>query len=415
MGYYGSVSRSRFHSLILASAALGMVIFSLLTVRHFFAANFPETIFSGSFYDLSAFFNCDSSAYSPIAQLMGVPLGYFGIAAGVFFFFGLLFPSPAMTRTMQTLALVNFLGVISLFMYSFFILNSICLLCLGYYVFSTLAFLSLGKIAHSSSLRKLKSFFSPSLKITMAALILLLAGAYGYHQFYQAKLAAQQGGVAAQIVREFYSLEKVPNPSFISPFWTAKATEKFEEAPIHIVEYADFLCPDCLYLFYQLEQLKKEYPGQLNIAFQFFPLEGKCNQVVDKDLHSGACDLSYIAAYGQEKFLAIHDEIFRNFKKARNPEWRQKLAQKYGVEEALTDESTHQLVQKIINTGAEYEKTSARYPHGIRSTPTMIINNRMIIGTLPYPHLKAIVEALLQEKEGESESLQFLENWVERK
>jgi len=73
------------------------------------------------------------------------------------------------------------------------------------------------------------------------------------------------------------------------------------------------------------------------------------------------------------------------------------------------------LVQKIINTGAEYEKTSARYPHGIRSTPTIIINNRMIIGTLPYPHLKAIVEALLQEKEGESESLQFLENWVKRK
>lgn len=411
----GSISRFRFYSISLALGGLAMIFFSLLTIQHFFAANFPETIFTGSFCDISAFFNCDSSAYSPIAHLFGVPLGYFGLAAGIFFLFGLLFPSSAMTRTMQTLALLNLLGVIGLFLYSLFILKSICLLCLGYYLFSILVFFSLWKMSPVSGLRKLKSFLTPSLKITIVALILLFGGAFGYHQFYQAKLAAQQGGVAAQIVREFYSLEKVPNPSFISPFWTAKATEKFEDAPIHIVEYADFLCPDCLYLFYQLEQLKKEYPGQLNIAFQFFPLEGKCNQVVDKDLHPGACDLSYIAAYDQEKFLAIHDEIFRNFKKARIPEWRQKLAQKYGVEEALTDEATRQLVQKIINTGAEYEKTSARYPYGIRSTPTMIINNRMIIGTLPYPHLKAIVEALLQEKEGKSESQQFLENWVKRK
>ena len=39
---------------------------------------------------------------------------------------------------------------------------------------------------------------------------------------------------------------------------------------------------------------------------------------------------------------------------------------------------------RIIATGAEYEKTSDQFAHGIRSTPTLIVNNRMIIGTLPY-------------------------------
>lgn len=66
-------------------AGLGMAVFSLLTIRHFFLANFPETIFRGSFCDISAFLNCDSSAFSPIAHFRGVPLGYFGLVLGIIF------------------------------------------------------------------------------------------------------------------------------------------------------------------------------------------------------------------------------------------------------------------------------------------------------------------------------------------
>jgi hypothetical protein len=79
------------------------------------------------------------------------------------------------------------------------------------------------------------------------------------------------------------------------------------------------------------------------------------------------------------------------------------------VEAALTDLKTQDLVQRIINTGAEYEKTSDQFSHGIRSTPTMIINSRMVIGTFPYGHLKALFQALVDEKEG---GRKFLENWV---
>jgi protein-disulfide isomerase len=145
------------------------------------------------------------------------------------------------------------------------------------------------------------------------------------------------------------------------------------------------------------------------VAFQFFPLEAKCNAVVDKNLHPGACDLALIAASDPSKFQAIHDEIFANFKSAKTPEWRQALAKKYGAEAAPADPKTQALLKSIIDTGAEYEKTSDKYAHGIRSTPTLIINNRMIIGTLTYGHLKAIFQALVEEREG---GQKFLENWV---
>ena len=148
----------------------------------------------------------------------------------------------------------------------------------------------------------------------------------------------------------------------------------------------------------------------MNLAFQFFPLEAKCNDVVEKDKHPGACEMSYIAAFDPAKFEAIIDEVFANFEDAKTPEWRAELARRYGVEEAPTDSATIDLVARLIRTGAEYEKTAEEYSHGIRSTPTMIINNRMVIGTFPYEQLRAIFQALLDEAEGNT---RFMESWVD--
>ena len=397
-------------------AGAGMIAASWMTIRHFFNANFPESIFRGSFCDISSFINCDSSAYSPISHFWGVPMGWFGLLLGTIVILGAIFPSPSFERTNKFLSLSNAVGVVGLFIYSVFFLKSLCLLCSGFYVFSLLSFFLFWKYGLKSDARGIPGFIrtyaSPSLKHLIVFGAVMAAGAYGFHLFYAAKKDAQLGGVALRVVKEYYSLARVNSPSVISPYWTAKATERFEDAPIQVIEYVDFLCPDCLFLYKQLELLEKEYKGKLNIAFQFFPLESKCNTVVEKNLHPGACDLSLMAAYDPSKFNAIHDEIFDNFQKAKTPEWRAKLAKKYQVEPAPDDKATQDLVRSIINTGAEYEKTSDKFSHGIRSTPTMIINNRMVIGTLPYAHLKAIFESLLTEGSQEG-SAKFMENWVD--
>jgi protein-disulfide isomerase len=132
--------------------------------------------------------------------------------------------------------------------------------------------------------------------------------------------------------------------------------------------------------------------------------------VVEKDKHPGACDLSYVAAYDPERFLEVHDEIFANMTAAKEPAWRDEFVSRTGLEAALTDSATQALVQEIIRTGTEYEKTSEDYANGIRSTPTMIINNRMVIGTFPYEQLRAIFQALVDEAETGG---RFLENWEE--
>jgi protein-disulfide isomerase/uncharacterized membrane protein len=393
---------------------MGMAVFSFLTIRHFFQANFPSSIYEGSFCDLNAFFNCDSSAFSSISQIAGIPLGYFGLFVGCLVMLGALFPSPGFDRPNKCVSLFNTAGVVALFLYSVLTLKSLCLLCSGYYVFSIVSFFLYWKYGMGADgTSRLAGFFKPAIKFAGTFLVVMLLGAYGMALYHDARKDALSG-TGERTVKQYYTLPQVPWPSVVSPYRTAQATEKFEDAPIRIVEYADFLCPDCLYLTQQMDKLKKEFPGKMNVAFQFFPLEAKCNTVVEKDKHPGACDLSYIAALDPSKFLQIHDEVFANFEAAKTPEWRKQLAVKYGVDGALTDEKTKELVHRIINTGAEYEKTSDTYAHGIRSTPTIIVNNRMIIGTLPHGQLRAIFQALVEEHEKGS-TPKFLENWVPTK
>ena len=104
------------------------------------------------------------------------------------------------------------------------------------------------------------------------------------------------------------------------------------------------------------------------------------------------------------------ESLFNNFNKVRDAGWINNLAQKYGVADALTDEKTIKIVTDIINTGKEYKPASDKFTYGIRSTPTMIINERMVIGTLPKVQLRAILQAVLDQK-SEDEKTGFIEDW----
>jgi uncharacterized membrane protein/protein-disulfide isomerase len=393
-------------------AGAGMIAASVMTLDHFFKANYPKTIFAGSFCDISAFFNCDSSAFSKISQVLGVPLGFFGMFMGLLVVLGSVFPSEAFERTNKSLSLLNALGVIALFLYSILHLGSLCLLCSGFYLFSIFSFILFWVYGIDHETKNIFGrWVRPSIKLLFVFALAAAAGAYGMIEYHNARKEAQTG-TAINIVRQFYELPKVASPSFLSPYWSVKSTEKFEDTAIQVIEYTDFLCPDCLYLSQQLEKLKAEFAGKINVAIQFFPLDGSCNAVVPEkaNLHPGACEMTYIAAGNPARFAEIHDEIWANFSSRKDPAWRAALAKKYGTEGAANDPALRELVKKIIDTGAEYEKTSEKFSHGIRSTPTMIINNRMIIGTLPYDHLRAIFKALVDEHEGGAKK--FIENWV---
>ncbi len=393
-------------------SGLGMIVASVMTIEHYFAANFPETIFEGSFCDINAFFNCDSSAFSEISQIRGVPLGFFGVIVGALVLLGTLFPSPKFERSNKSISLINVIGVVTLLAYSVFVLGSLCLLCSGFYLCSIISFVLFWKYGIDGDA---KGFFGkwarPSILHLLTFGVVTMVGAYGFAHFHEAKADAQTGGVQARIIDQYFSLPEVGPPSVLSDTWAIQSTEEFDEAPVQIVEYADLLCPDCKRLADQLGQLAEEFPGKMNVVFQPFPLEAVCNDVVEKDLHPEACNIHYLAAYDTEKFKDIYDHVWGNWPPPRGAErvdWIRELGEQFGVSEGMTDPDTQTRVHELIQTGKEYEKTAEEYSYGIRSTPTMIINGRMVIGTLPYDQLRAIIEEIIARAEGGS---QFLEAW----
>src|SRR5512135_2248609 len=209
-------------------AGLGMIVASLMTIRHFFLANYPKTIFAGSFCDISAFFNCDSSAFSSISAVAGVPLGFFGAFLGTLVVLGALFPSEAFERTNKSLSLLNVVGVISLFLYSVLHLGSLCLLCSGFYLFSILNFVLFAVAGIDHGVKSLiRRWVRPSVKLLVVFAVFAAAGAYAMIEYHDARKAAQTG-TSVNIVKQFFELPKVGWPSFISPYWSVKSTEKFE-------------------------------------------------------------------------------------------------------------------------------------------------------------------------------------------
>jgi uncharacterized membrane protein/protein-disulfide isomerase len=390
----------------------GMAGVAALTLRHFYTARFPTSIQDAAACDASAFFNCANSALAPVAAIHGVPLGFFGLMVGALVVVGALLPSGRLERANALLAVVAAILATGLTLYSVLGLRSLCTTCTAYTVLalaSAALFLGMGGFGPAGGrVRALAGGAGPLLVFAGATLL----GAYGVSLYTRARIDARSGDAAARVVHQYFALDSVPGPSVLSPYWTIRSSARFEDAPIHIIEYGDLLCPDCQFFAEQMHRLAREFPGQINVAYQFFPLEARCNDVVTKDIHPAACDMAYMAAYRPALFSRIHDDIFAHLDAAKHdPAWRAGLARRYGVEAALTDTATRALVRRLIETGAEYEKTSAQYAHGIRSTPTLILNGRMVIGTLPDEQMRAIFQALVDRRLGRGK--RFMENWVE--
>ncbi len=395
-------------------SGVGMIVASIMTIDHYFSANFPATIWEGSFCDINAFFNCDSSAFSSISQIGGVPLGYFGAVVGGIGDAGSGFPLPALRTHQQEHrpAQPPRSGCHTSLLFRVHPRESLLALQRLLPVLDSSASSSSGGTGSTGSTPGCSgSGGSPS--PTHLGDIRGGDGVRGLRLllYHDARVDAQTGGVQARIVEQYFGLPEVPLPSTLSPLWSIRSTDAFGDAPIQIVEYGDLLCPDCLFLAQQLHRMEEEFPGKINVIFQPFPLEGLCNDVVEKDLHKGACEMTYFAARDPEKFKEIHDEVWASWPQPRDPDWRQGLAERYGVLDAPQDSATLALVDSLIQTGKEYEKTSDRYSYGIRSTPTMLLNGRMVIGTLPDDQVRAILDAILTRS---GEGGRFLENWVQR-
>jgi protein-disulfide isomerase len=162
------------------------------------------------------------------------------------------------------------------------------------------------------------------------------------------------------------------------------------DAPVKIVEYADFECPGCSQFAVVTEpDVRKRLidPGLASITFYDFPLPQHRNS---KAAHNAAA-----CAADQGKFWEMHDRLFNaqdqwNTQATDNPNpFMEKYASDIGLNAAVfkacNDSRKH--LGRIMANLADGERKM------VGSTPTFIIDNKLYRGALPYDAIKAIVDS----------------------
>lgn len=167
------------------------------------------------------------------------------------------------------------------------------------------------------------------------------------------------------------------------------------DAPVKIIEFADFECPGCGNFATVTEpDVRKRIidAGLANLTFYDFPLPQHKNS---PSAHNAAA-----CAADQGKFWQMHDAIYNtqdqwNTQATDNPKpFFEKYAQDIGLNTntwgQCYDQKKHQ--DRILANMAEGNRRQ------VGQTPTFIIGDKSYPGSIPYDQIKAIVDSMTKPK-----------------
>jgi protein-disulfide isomerase len=168
------------------------------------------------------------------------------------------------------------------------------------------------------------------------------------------------------------------------PVGSADHTLGASHAPVTVVEYGDFECPNCKQAAPAVKLLLERFAGRVRFAYRHFPLE-------EVHPHAFGAAVAAEAAGAQGKFWQMHDLLFDNQSHLKAHQLRG-YAEKLELDMArydyeIKDEVYWQRVREDIEGG----KSS-----GVRATPAFFINGRIRDISFGLQHLAEGVEAALK-------------------
>lgn len=150
------------------------------------------------------------------------------------------------------------------------------------------------------------------------------------------------------------------------------------DAPVMLVEYADYECPYCQMVQPAIDKVLSEYKGKVAFAFKDVPLPMHAN--APKAAEAARC------AEAQGKFWEYHDLLFSS--KLIDPARLKEHARTLKLDTDAFD--------KCLDSGAKSETIKAELNEaqdlGLNSTPSFFINGRFTQGNLSYDQLRRIIE-----------------------
>jgi protein-disulfide isomerase len=148
------------------------------------------------------------------------------------------------------------------------------------------------------------------------------------------------------------------------------------DAPIRVVEFADYLCPACGRLAKAWDSYVPAAGGRFTVHFKNYPLDSTCNENINRPIHPGACWLALgsICAAEQQKFKPYNELAFTSPPANPNAQDVAELAAKAGLDRAAMEGclQSPETMRKLKSEIAELAAT------GSKSTPTLFMNGKRL-------------------------------------
>jgi protein-disulfide isomerase len=155
-----------------------------------------------------------------------------------------------------------------------------------------------------------------------------------------------------------------------------------EDAPVLIVEFADYECPYCQRIHPELKKLEEEFAGKVAVAFKDFPLPMHAH--AEKAAEASRC------AAEQGNFWDFHDLLFDNAPKFE-PAQLKEHARALKLDAARFDH--------CLDAGEQAAAVRKDFAEGQRlgltGTPSFFINGHYLSGAVKYDTLREVVEQQL--------------------
>ncbi len=368
------------HIAYLAVSVL-MIVVGIYLTKHFYNIHFPSGFGSeDALCKGTGFWGCNKATQSALGHFFFVPTSLFGIIIGLLGPIGAFWNAPEVERTNKFFIYLNALGCLGLFLYSIIALGGLCQFCTVYYVLSFIAVFIFFKF---SSLKPI-----PDLKVSAVyGIILIVPSLFARNYFIEQ--SQKKDSLSGQYVQQFKNLPGKGEPSYISPFKINEATQNWEDAPVRIAVFSDFQCPFCEKVAKQIPQVIQGIEDKVNVSYYFYPLDNACNPNIKRAFHQFACKAAYLAACDTEKFVEVHDVIFER-QRELSFDNLDKWANEFGLKNCFENQEVQDVVKQTINTGDQFNLTS---------TPTIVINGKVIKGSVPTVYLRAIIKSILENNE----------------
>jgi protein-disulfide isomerase/uncharacterized membrane protein len=375
-------------------AVLGLAASLASTWVHYRILNDPTY---ASFCDVNATFSCTEAYTSRFGAVAGVPIAVFGALFFVFVL-GLVLMSAKSRSARENvpgyvfaLSTVGLAAVLYLAYASYFILNVVCLLCVGTYV-AVIGLFIISGMSTRYPMTNLPSRAAKDLRVLMrtpsalTALVVFVAvsvAAIALFPEQRVTAAANEGTAdapaaqAAQIpaasASQLQQLEQ-----FLAAQPRVPVMVPSDGADVVVVKFNDYQCPACGQTYRDSKPVVAKWlaqaPGKVKFITKDYPLERECNQFVNQDLHPGACEAAVAVRLAREKGRgeAMEDWLFAN-QAALTPESVKNAALTVGQVKDFDARyaATLELVKADIAQGAQLK---------ISGTPTFFMNGMRLPG-----------------------------------